>query len=91
VILIGIADVFEVAAAIGACLLVNYTTQDGKTNWVEGFLLIVFYFMIVSFFSCYRDVITHLVLGFDSVVLQWAAIGVRAPAVSVGRRAGTSR
>ncbi|CAE6451557.1 unnamed protein product [Rhizoctonia solani] len=39
-------DVFEVAAAIGACLLVNYTTQDGKTNWVEGFLLIVFYFMI---------------------------------------------
>ncbi|KEP50398.1 calcium/proton exchanger [Rhizoctonia solani 123E] len=39
-------DVFEVAAAIGACLLVNYTTQDGKTNWVEGFLLITFYFMI---------------------------------------------
>ncbi|QRW25615.1 Adaptor complexes medium subunit family [Rhizoctonia solani] len=39
-------DVFEVAAAIGACLLVNYTTQDGKTNWVEGFMLIVFYFMI---------------------------------------------
>ncbi|CAE6505162.1 unnamed protein product [Rhizoctonia solani] len=39
-------DVFEVAAAIGACLLVNYTTQDGKTNWAEGFLLIIFYFMI---------------------------------------------
>ncbi|KAL5639480.1 hypothetical protein ACGC1H_006203 [Rhizoctonia solani] len=39
-------DVFEVAAAIGACLLVNYTTQDGKTNWVEGFLLVTFYCMI---------------------------------------------
>ncbi|ELU39797.1 proteasome component Pre1 [Rhizoctonia solani AG-1 IA] len=43
-----VSDVFEVAAAIGACLLVNYTTQDGKTNWVEGFMLIVFYFMIVG-------------------------------------------
>lgn len=39
-------DVFEVAAAIGACLLVNYATQDGKTNWVEGMVLIVFYMMI---------------------------------------------
>jgi Ca2+:H+ antiporter len=41
-------DVFEVASAIGACLLVNYATQDGKTNWVEGIILIVFYVMIVS-------------------------------------------
>ncbi|KAG8685412.1 hypothetical protein FRC09_014758 [Ceratobasidium sp. 395] len=39
-------DVFEVACAIGACLLVNYATQDGKTNWVEGVTLIVFYVMI---------------------------------------------
>ncbi|KAF8596038.1 hypothetical protein BDV93DRAFT_528302 [Ceratobasidium sp. AG-I] len=39
-------DVFEVAAALGACLLVNYATQDGKTNWVEGAILVVFYIMI---------------------------------------------
>ncbi|QRV98521.1 Sodium/calcium exchanger protein [Ceratobasidium sp. AG-Ba] len=39
-------DVFEVASAIGACLLVNYATQDGKTNWVEGIILVVFYVMI---------------------------------------------
>ncbi|KAG9090491.1 hypothetical protein FRC06_001033 [Ceratobasidium sp. 370] len=39
-------DVFEVASAIGACLLINYATQDGKTNWVEGIILIVFYIMI---------------------------------------------
>ncbi|QRW13099.1 calcium/proton exchanger [Ceratobasidium sp. AG-Ba] len=38
--------IFEVASAIGACLLVNYATQDGKTNWVEGIILVVFYVMI---------------------------------------------
>ncbi|KAI6151771.1 hypothetical protein BKA82DRAFT_4103210 [Pisolithus tinctorius] len=40
-------DWFEVALLIGACFLVNYVTQDAKTNWIEGFALLCFYTMIV--------------------------------------------
>lgn len=40
-------DFFEVGLLIGACFLVNYVTQDAKTNWIEGFALLCFYVMIV--------------------------------------------
>jgi len=33
---------------LGACFLVNYVTQDAKTNWIEGLILLCFYVMIVS-------------------------------------------
>ncbi|KDQ09740.1 hypothetical protein BOTBODRAFT_58507 [Botryobasidium botryosum FD-172 SS1] len=39
-------DLFEVAVLIGACFLVNYVTQDSKTNWAEGLIMVVFYVMI---------------------------------------------
>ncbi|KAF8337401.1 uncharacterized protein EI90DRAFT_3255305 [Cantharellus anzutake] len=39
-------DRFEVALAIGACFLVNTVTDDSKTNWAEGFVMISFYIMI---------------------------------------------
>jgi Ca2+:H+ antiporter len=42
------SDFFEVALLLGACFLVNYVTADAKTNWLEGFLLVAFYLMIVS-------------------------------------------
>lgn len=40
-------DIFEVGLLMGACFLVNYVTQDAKTNWIEGFALLCFYTMIV--------------------------------------------
>lgn len=40
-------DLYEVALALGACFLVNYVTADAKTNWVEGFMMVSFYVMIV--------------------------------------------
>ncbi|KAF5393659.1 hypothetical protein D9757_000294 [Collybiopsis confluens] len=39
-------DLFEVAVLIGAMFLVNYVTADSKTNWLEGFSMVTFYFMI---------------------------------------------
>ncbi|OCH88001.1 hypothetical protein OBBRIDRAFT_735268 [Obba rivulosa] len=39
-------DYFELAILLGACFLVNYVTADGKTNWVEGLLMIMFYLMV---------------------------------------------
>jgi len=39
-------DFFEVAVVIGACFLVNSVTDDAKTNWAEGLVLLSFYFMI---------------------------------------------
>ncbi|KAF9482020.1 hypothetical protein BDN70DRAFT_802382 [Pholiota conissans] len=39
-------DLFEVAALIGACFIVNYVTADAKTNWAEGMSMVVFYAMI---------------------------------------------
>jgi len=39
-------DLYEVAVLIGTTFLVNYITQDAKTNWVEGLIMIGFYIMI---------------------------------------------
>ncbi|KAI0641767.1 hypothetical protein C8Q79DRAFT_989290 [Trametes meyenii] len=39
-------DYLEVSLLLGSCFLVNYVTADSKTNWVEGLIMIVFYFMI---------------------------------------------
>lgn len=45
---ITVLDFFEVGMLLGACFLVNYVTQDAKTNWIEGLVLLCFYAMIVS-------------------------------------------
>ena len=37
----------------GAAFLVNYVTSDKKGTWAEGLLMVLFYFMIVSFFSSF--------------------------------------
>jgi len=39
-------DFFEVAILLGTCFIVNYVTADAKTNWVEGYAMVSFYFMI---------------------------------------------
>lgn len=40
-------DLFEVAILIGSCFLLNYVTEDSKTNWAEGVMLVALYIMIV--------------------------------------------
>jgi len=40
-------DLFEVVLLTAACFLLNHVTFDSRTNWAEGVMLVVFYFMIV--------------------------------------------
>jgi len=39
-------DLFEVTIVVASCFLVNYVTQDNKTNWAEGLIMISFYVMV---------------------------------------------
>lgn len=41
-------DLFEVAILVGSCFLLNYVTEDSKTNWSEGVMLVALYAMVVS-------------------------------------------
>ncbi|KAJ8086197.1 hypothetical protein PM082_005020 [Marasmius tenuissimus] len=59
-------DFFEIAVLIGSCFLVNYVTQDGKTNWAEGVAMVAFYAMIVLcawFYGGQADVALLLQFG----------------------------
>lgn len=40
-------DHFEIVVIVGACFLVNSVTQDGRTNWAEGLIMVGFYVIIV--------------------------------------------
>ena len=54
----------------------NYVTADAKTNWAEGFAMVSFYVMIVSFFAAMahsRVLMVWLCSGPDGVVLYWPA------------------
>ncbi|KAF8699993.1 hypothetical protein RHS03_06784, partial [Rhizoctonia solani] len=39
-------DHFEIVIIVGACFLVNSVTQDGRTNWSEGLIMVGFYTII---------------------------------------------
>ncbi|QSS58692.1 hypothetical protein I7I51_08121 [Histoplasma capsulatum] len=39
-------DGFQIAVLFVSVLLVNYLIQDGKSNWLEGVLLMVLYIII---------------------------------------------
>lgn len=39
-------DHFEIVIIVGACFLVNSVTQDGRTNWSEGLIMVGFYVII---------------------------------------------
>ncbi|KAH0587180.1 hypothetical protein H2248_005988 [Termitomyces sp. 'cryptogamus'] len=39
-------DIFEVAVLLGACFLVSHVTADAKTNWAEGLMMMMLYFMV---------------------------------------------
>ncbi|KAJ7067992.1 hypothetical protein C8F01DRAFT_978869 [Mycena amicta] len=70
-------DLFEVALVIGACFIVNGVTADSKTNWLEGFAMLAFYFMIALctwFYGGQEQV--QLLLGTDcKSVLETIAAG----------------
>jgi len=69
-------DLFEVALVISSCLIVNYVTQDSKTNWAEGYSMLAFYFMIAicSWFYAGQNEILVL-LKCDSVQATLQTLG----------------
>ncbi|KAG7096675.1 hypothetical protein E1B28_004089 [Marasmius oreades] len=59
-------DFFEIAILFGSCFLVNYVTQDAKTNWAEGVAMVGFYAMIVLcawFYRGPKDIVELLKFG----------------------------
>lgn len=52
-------DLFEVVIITGSCFLVNYVTADAKTNWAEGFVMVIFYVMIAITAWFYPGQISH--------------------------------
>jgi Ca2+:H+ antiporter len=42
---------FELAAAIVAVMIANYVTQDGESNWFEGFQLLSVYAILAAVFA----------------------------------------
>ncbi|KAJ7508036.1 hypothetical protein B0H11DRAFT_2218037 [Mycena galericulata] len=43
-------DGFEAASLVLAVLTVNYCLQDGKSNWLEGMVLMSLYAMLATLF-----------------------------------------
>ncbi|KAG8923723.1 hypothetical protein FRC01_012432 [Tulasnella sp. 417] len=52
-------DLFEVVVLTGSCFLVNYVTADAKTNWAEGFVMVIFYVMIAVTAWFYPGQLSH--------------------------------
>ncbi|KAL1942230.1 hypothetical protein VTO73DRAFT_6294 [Trametes versicolor] len=69
-------DYLEVALLLGSCFLVNYVTADAKTNWVEGLIMVVFYFMIA--------LVTWFYPGQPEVAFMLNCEGAVAEAVAAG-------
>lgn len=44
-------DPFESIVLFLSVLITNYTIQDGRSNWLEGFLLMMVYVIIAVSFS----------------------------------------
>lgn len=51
-------DGFESITLFLSVLIVNYTIQDGRSNWLEGFLLMMVYVIIAVAFWFYPSTIT---------------------------------
>ena len=70
-------DFFELSLLLGASFLVNYVTADAKTNWVEGLIMVSFYFMIVCPLYPHQLVVElifmHSFTVHLRVVLSWTA------------------
>ncbi|THH30281.1 hypothetical protein EUX98_g3903 [Antrodiella citrinella] len=56
-------DPLESLSLFFAVLVVNYTTQDGKSNWLEGTLLMCLYIILAVMFWYYPGTDTSKLLG----------------------------
>ncbi|KAI9315933.1 calcium/proton exchanger [Dichotomocladium elegans] len=48
-------NVFETAVMLISVVMVNYLMMDGKSNWLEGFMLIMLYIVLAICFFYYPD------------------------------------
>ena len=44
--IIPVFDTFETLVTFSAVIIVNYAIADAKTHWLEGFVLVIIYFII---------------------------------------------
>ncbi|KAJ7487954.1 calcium/proton exchanger [Mycena latifolia] len=51
-------DPYEVACLLLAILTVNYVLQDGKSNWLEGMILMCLYAILATLFFSYPGIAT---------------------------------
>ncbi|KAJ7659506.1 Sodium/calcium exchanger protein-domain-containing protein [Mycena rosella] len=51
-------DPYEVACLFVAVLTVNYVLQDGKSNWLEGMILMCLYLILATLFFSYPGIPT---------------------------------
>lgn len=52
-------DVFQIIVLFVAILLVNYLIADGKSNWLEGILLLMIY-LIIAMAAWYVVPLSHV-------------------------------
>ena len=66
-------DLFQVAVLFVAVLLVNYLIGDGKSHWLEGFLLICLYAILAvcSFCKfCFHSLARMVIIRFANIIFQ---------------------
>lgn len=56
-------DPFESVTLFLSVLIVNYTIQDGRANWIEGFILMCVYVIVAVAFFFYPSSATDITLG----------------------------
>ncbi|KAA1118300.1 hypothetical protein PGTUg99_004546 [Puccinia graminis f. sp. tritici] len=56
-------DPFESITLFLSVLIVNYTIQDGRANWIEGFILMCVYVIVAVAFFFYPSNAADITLG----------------------------
>ncbi|KAG9048395.1 hypothetical protein FS837_013032 [Tulasnella sp. UAMH 9824] len=69
------ADIFELACIFGGCFLVNYITQDSKTNWAEGLVMIMTYVVIALVAWYYPSQRSHSEMMACTTTVRGALMG----------------
>ena len=65
-------DPFESIVLFLSVLTVNYVVQDGKSNWLEGMILICLFVLDLSLFSLVPG-LTHTCLNVDMSLSPWCS------------------
>ncbi|KAJ3857714.1 calcium proton exchanger [Lentinula lateritia] len=69
-------DPYESITLFLAVLTVNYSVQDGKSNWLEGMILMCLYIILCVTFWYYPGKSKHVVLLPDSFSPMSSALGI---------------